>query len=72
MDGFRLDALALLIEGTRLDTTQARLALRTYQQKLKVYRQGALRRERHAEVARRDQQHSRLREILSQRLGKNV
>jgi glycosyltransferase involved in cell wall biosynthesis len=64
MDGFRLDALARLIEGTRLTPSQQVRALTTYQDKYRVYRQGAARRGRHQEIATRDAQHDRLARML--------
>ncbi len=65
MDGFRLDALAWLIEGNRLTQDQALQAFATYRDKYRVYRQGAVRRDRHQEVATRDAQQERLAQRLS-------
>ncbi len=64
MDRFRLDALAGIIEGDRLDSLQQRQAFEMYQQKYAVYRQGALRRERHEELARLDEQQASLARLL--------
>lgn len=69
MDGFRLDALASLIEGPRLTPEQAQLAFETYLQKLRVYRQGAVRRERHTEINYRDTQRDRLALHVKRRSG---